>query len=99
MRSNRRNGVSASFIRAHPQPLPAVSRRFGKGLVRPGRALDLESDPVANGWATSLAHPGGNVTGIFLDLPGFNAKTLQLLREVVPRLRHQALQHGLYTSR
>jgi putative ABC transport system substrate-binding protein len=47
-------------------------------------AMDLESDPVANGWAKNLAHPGGNVTGIFLDLPGFNAKTLQLLREVVP---------------
>ena len=47
-------------------------------------ALDLESDPVANGWATSLAHPGGNITGIFLDLPNFTAKSLQLLREVVP---------------
>jgi putative ABC transport system substrate-binding protein len=47
-------------------------------------AMDLESDPVANGWAASLAHPGGNVTGIFLDLPGFNAKSLQLLREAVP---------------
>ena len=46
-------------------------------------AMDLESDPVANGWAASLAHPGGNVTGIFLDLPGFSAKTLQLLRETV----------------
>ena len=47
-------------------------------------AMDLESDPVANGWAASLAHPGGNVTGIFLDLPSFSAKTLQLLREIVP---------------
>jgi putative tryptophan/tyrosine transport system substrate-binding protein len=47
-------------------------------------ALDLESDPIANGWATSLAHPGGNITGIFLDLPDFTAKSLQLLREVVP---------------
>jgi len=47
-------------------------------------ALDLESDPVANGWTTSLAHPGGNITGIFLDLPDFSAKSLQLLREVVP---------------
>jgi len=34
-------------------------------------AMDLESDPVANGWAASLARPGGNVTGVFLDLPGF----------------------------
>ena len=47
-------------------------------------AMDLESDPVANGWATSLAHPGGNITGIFLDLPDVSAKTLQLLREAVP---------------
>ncbi len=49
-------------------------------------AMDLESDPVAEGWATSLAHPGGNVTGVFLDLPGFSSKTLQLLREAVPEL-------------
>jgi len=47
-------------------------------------AMDLESDPVANGWAASLAHPGGNITGIFLDLPDFSAKSLQLLREAVP---------------
>ena len=32
-------------------------------------AVDLESDPVANGWAASLARPGGNITGVFLDLP------------------------------
>jgi putative ABC transport system substrate-binding protein len=47
-------------------------------------AMDLESDPVANGWAASLAHPGGNITGIFMDLPDFSAKSLQLLREAVP---------------
>lgn len=54
-------------------------------------AMDLESDPVANGWAASLAHPGGNVTGVFLDLPGFNAKSLQLLRETVPSLTKVAV--------
>jgi len=53
--------------------------------------MDLESDPVANGWAASLAHPGGNVTGIFLDLPGFNAKSLQLLRDAVPTLTKVAV--------
>jgi len=54
-------------------------------------AMDLETDPVADGWATSLAHPGSNVTGVFLDLPGFSAKTLQLLREAVPDLSKVAV--------
>jgi putative ABC transport system substrate-binding protein len=49
-------------------------------------AVDLESDPVASGWATSLARPGRNVTGVFLDLPEVSAKCLQLLRETIPSL-------------
>jgi putative ABC transport system substrate-binding protein len=47
-------------------------------------AHDLETDPVANGWAESMARPGGNVTGLFLDLPDISVKCLQLLQEVVP---------------
>jgi putative ABC transport system substrate-binding protein len=54
-------------------------------------AMDLESDPVADGWAMSLAHPGSNVTGVFLDLPGFSAKTLQLLRDAVSGLSKVAV--------
>ena len=54
-------------------------------------AMDLESDPVADGWAMSLAHPGSNITGVFLDLPGFSAKTLQLLRDAVPDLSSVAV--------
>jgi putative tryptophan/tyrosine transport system substrate-binding protein len=36
-------------------------------------AIDLESDPVASGFVRSLARPGGNVTGVFLDFPDFSA--------------------------
>jgi putative tryptophan/tyrosine transport system substrate-binding protein len=49
-------------------------------------AIDLESDPVASGFVRSLARPGGNVTGVFLDFPDFSAKCLQLLIETVPTL-------------
>jgi putative tryptophan/tyrosine transport system substrate-binding protein len=49
-------------------------------------AIDLESDPVANGFVASLARPGRNVTGVFLDFPDFSAKCLQLLIESVPTL-------------
>jgi putative ABC transport system substrate-binding protein len=70
---------------------PAVSAATKVTRSIPIVAMDLESDPVANGWAASLAHPGGNVTGIFLDLPEFNAKSLQLLRESVPALTKVAV--------
>ena len=49
-------------------------------------ALDSETDPVASGLASSLAKPGGNITGIFLDAPEISGKRLQLLKEAVPRL-------------
>jgi putative ABC transport system substrate-binding protein len=70
---------------------PAVRAARDATQSIPIVAMDLESDPVASGWASSLAHPGGNITGIFLDLPGFNAKSLQLLREAVPALTKVAV--------
>jgi putative ABC transport system substrate-binding protein len=41
---------------------------------------------VGSGFVASLARPGGNVTGVFLDFPEFSAKCLQLLIEAVPTL-------------
>ena len=54
-------------------------------------ALDLESDPVAKGYVKSLAHPGGNMTGMFLDLPELSGKQIGLLKEIVPRLSRIAI--------
>jgi putative ABC transport system substrate-binding protein len=50
-------------------------------------ALDLETDPVEAGWARSLARPGGNLTGLFLDVPGLAAKWLELLNMAAPTVR------------
>src|SRR4029077_3881301 len=50
--------------------------------------IDLETDPVASGWAKSLGHPGGNFTGLFLDLPELSGKLIELFKEAVPRLSH-----------
>jgi ABC-type uncharacterized transport system substrate-binding protein len=54
-------------------------------------AVDLESDPIALGYAKTLARPGGNVTGVFLDLPELSAKQLQLIQELIPGLARLAL--------
>src|ERR1700744_835120 len=47
-------------------------------------ALDLETDPIKAGFAESLSHPGGNVTGIFFDFPEYSGKLLELLNEARP---------------
>jgi putative ABC transport system substrate-binding protein len=44
-------------------------------------------DPVAAGLVTSLARPGGNVTGISFLLVELHPKRLQLLIELVPRAK------------
>jgi putative tryptophan/tyrosine transport system substrate-binding protein len=54
-------------------------------------AYDFETDPVAAGYAQSIARPGGNVTGIFLDLPNFSGKWIELLRECIPTLQRVAV--------
>jgi putative ABC transport system substrate-binding protein len=52
---------------------------------------DYETDPIAAGFAISLARPGGNVTGVFLDQSEVSAKQLQFLKEIVPGLSRVAV--------
>ena len=49
-------------------------------------AIDMETDPVQTGLAESYSRPGGNVTGLFLDLPTLATKWIGLMLEVVPGL-------------
>jgi putative ABC transport system substrate-binding protein len=42
-------------------------------------------DPLANSLVTSLARPGGNVTGLSILVVDVNAKRFELLSEMVPR--------------
>jgi putative ABC transport system substrate-binding protein len=48
-------------------------------------------DPVGTGLVTSLARPGGNVTGISSIAPDLAAKRLQLLKEAAPKISRVAV--------
>jgi ABC-type uncharacterized transport system substrate-binding protein len=50
----------------------------------PITGIDLEIDPVEAGLVASIARPGGNITGMFLDLSELSGKHLQLLKEIIP---------------
>ena len=49
------------------------------------------TDPVAAGLIDSLAHPGGNVTGLTSLTPELGGKRLELLKEAVPKLARVAV--------
>jgi putative ABC transport system substrate-binding protein len=53
--------------------------------------LAIVADPVGSGLVSSLAHPGGNVTGLSIMLPELSAKRLQLLKEAIPGLTRVAV--------
>jgi putative ABC transport system substrate-binding protein len=53
--------------------------------------INLETDPVAAGYARSVARPGGNVTGLFLNQPGLTGKWLELIKEAIPGIHRVAL--------
>ena len=78
-------------VDAIPAAPPAVQAASGATKSIPVIALDLESDPVTSGFIASLARPGGNVTGVFLDFPEFSAKCLQMLIETIPTLASLAV--------
>jgi putative ABC transport system substrate-binding protein len=50
-----------------------------------------DNDPVASGFVTSLARPGGNITGVSTLRPEISGKRLELLKEVLPGLSRVAV--------
>ena len=51
----------------------------------------VDYDPLAKGYITSLARPGGNITGVFFEQIELAAKRLDLFKEAVPDLRRAVM--------
>src|SRR5262250_1494359 len=51
----------------------------------------LHGDPVGTGHVASLAHPGGNITGLATMAPDLSGKRLELLKEAFPRIARVAV--------
>lgn len=87
--------IAAAVAREQPDVIfatgPASVRAAAQASATiPIVAFDLETDPVGAGFVKSLARPGGNVTGIFLDQPELAGKWLQLLSQVAPGAKRVA---------
>ena len=82
-----KSGIDVMFA-ANPH---AIRAAIQANRAVPVVGIDLETDPVRAGWVKSLARPGGNLTGFFLDIPELSAKQVQFLIEAIPRLQRLAV--------
>jgi putative ABC transport system substrate-binding protein len=90
----RYDDIAAEFVRLKVDVIvttgPAAQQTRRATSVIP-IVLPLSGDPVGVGLAASLARPGGNVTGLSIMQPELASKRLELLREVVPKIRRLAI--------
>jgi len=88
-------GLTAELLSTRPDVLVTSG---SEAILTLRRATDVipiimatVMDPVALGIAASLAHPGGNLTGLAILSRELTSKRLQLLKETVPRLSRIAV--------
>jgi len=78
--------VDLIVVSGGPTPLAA------KGATTTLPIVMINSpDPVAAGLVTSLARPGGNVTGLSGLVPELTSKRLEILKDAIPRLSRVGL--------
>jgi ABC-type uncharacterized transport system substrate-binding protein len=69
----------------------ATAQKFRLATSRIPIVFQSGVDPVARGLVPDLAHPGGNVTGVYTSLTQLNMKKIEIAREIVPRARRIGL--------
>jgi putative ABC transport system substrate-binding protein len=70
---------------------PQTSRVAKKATATIPIVMGFDNDPVGNGFVSSLARPGGNITGLSSLAPEISGKQLELLKEIVPKLSRVAV--------
>jgi ABC-type uncharacterized transport system substrate-binding protein len=93
-RSERFAEIAAEFVRLKVDIIVtaggAVVAAKAATTVTP-IVFAVASDPLGSGLVASLARPGGNVTGLSVQVPDVAGKRVELLRELVPSFRTLAI--------
>ena len=98
----RTRTLAVDLVNSAPDALLAVATPSLVAIQKATRTIPIVfvaiSEPVANGFVTSLARPGGNATGFTNLEPGFSAKWLELLKGIAPRVSRVALMFNPTTA-
>jgi putative ABC transport system substrate-binding protein len=88
-RLDRLPELANEMVRLKPDVIVVGSTRFAEAAKRATSTIPIVvigGDIVGAGLVSSLAHPGGNITGLTAISPDLSGKRLALLADVVPKL-------------
>jgi putative ABC transport system substrate-binding protein len=99
---DRYPALAKELVSLAPDIIIATTTSTLKALMRETQSIPIiftqVSDPVAQGFVTSIAHPGGNITGFSMYEFGIGGKWLGLLREADPHIKRILLLSNPDTS-
>jgi putative tryptophan/tyrosine transport system substrate-binding protein len=94
-RSERLPALTEELVRLNVEAIVAESSQSAREAKKVTTTIPIimasGADPVAIGLVSSLARPGGNVTGLTNLTPSLLGKRLELLKEVVPKVSRFAV--------
>ena len=99
---DRLRAFAKELVELRPDAIVAGSTAGVVALARETRTIPIVfatvADPIGSGFAGSLAHPGGNITGFAAVDSAMGGKWLELLKEIAPRTERVALLFNSVTA-
>ena len=90
--------LAKELVALKPDVMVAVSSSVAEALRQATTEIPIVianvSDPVGKGFVKSLAHPGGNITGLSTLAADYSPKLLELLLTVLPKLSRVGILFG-----
>jgi putative tryptophan/tyrosine transport system substrate-binding protein len=81
---------ASELVQLNPDALVSISTPATAALQAETRTIPIVfawvSDPIGSGFVSSLAHPGGNITGFLNIEASVVGKWLSLMREIAPQV-------------
>ena len=92
---DRLPALAAELVAARPEVVVAVNTPGTQAAIAVTKDIPIVmtdvGDPIGSGFVTSLARPGGNVTGISNQAADLTGKRLAVFRELLPAARRIAI--------
>ncbi len=96
--AERMLSLSKELVALHPDVIIGHSTPVVAALHQVTQTIPIVfvvvADPVGSGFVTSIARPGGNITGFTVLQPTITGKYLSILRELKPQLTRVGLMYN-----